>query len=153
LGLEISYKNLLIFFYLVLFVFVPRQSSVAREITFFQDTVRSDNTGKSILRLHDVPSNIFDAKQSSPLFLNNPSNIKSTVIYDAEKNEYIVYQKVGDLDYRTPVHMSPEEYRKYEFDKSMRDYWSSRIAGDENGYRSSLIPQIEFGGEAFDKIF
>ena len=153
MGLGISYKNLLILLYLVLFVFVPRQSSAASGITFFQDTVRKDTTGKSILRLYDVPSNLLDSKQSSPLFLNNPSNIKSTVIYDAEKDEYIVYQKVGDLDYRTPVHMNPDEYRKYEFDKSMRDYWSSRISGDENGYRSSIIPQIEFGGEAFDKIF
>ena len=31
------------------------------------------------------------------------------------KNEYILYQKVGPFDYRTPVHMSPEEFRKYEY--------------------------------------
>ncbi|MCK7542136.1 MAG: hypothetical protein MZV63_70280 [Marinilabiliales bacterium] len=54
-------------------------------------------------------------KQKAPLFLDNPSNIKSAVIYDPEKNEYIIYQKVGAFDYRTPVHMSPEEFRKYEY--------------------------------------
>jgi hypothetical protein len=43
----------------------------------------------------------------NPLFLNNPSNISSTVIYDPKKDEYIIYQKVGSFDYRTPVHMSP----------------------------------------------
>ena len=49
--------------------------------------------------------------------------------------------------------MSPEEFRKYEYSRAMRDYWESRITGDESGFRSTLIPQIEVGGEAFDKIF
>jgi cell surface protein SprA len=35
----------------------------------------------------------------------------------------------------------------------MRDYWQSRISGNEAGYRSNLIPEIEIGGAAFDKIF
>ena len=49
--------------------------------------------------------------------------------------------------------MSPEEFRKFEFEKSYRDYWESRLAGDETDFESSLIPQVEVGGEAFDKIF
>ncbi len=49
--------------------------------------------------------------------------------------------------------MTPEEYREYEYNKAMRDYWQSRISGKELGYRSNLIPQIEVGGETFDKIF
>ena len=32
-----------------------------------------------------------------------------------DKNEYILYEKIGAFDYRTPVHMSPEEFRKYEY--------------------------------------
>jgi len=80
-------------------------------------------------------------------------NITSEVIYNPEKDEYIIYQKVGSFDYRTPVYMSPEEFRKYEFGRAMREYWHSRIAGDVSGYRSGLIPQIQVGGEAFDKIF
>ena len=49
--------------------------------------------------------------------------------------------------------MSPEEFRKYEYTRAMQDYWESRISGEELGYRSNLIPQIEVGGETFDKIF
>ena len=113
----------------------------------------TDTTRKSILKLKDVSGIPWESKQKSPLFLDNPSNIKSTVIYDPEKNEYIIYQKVGSFDYRTPVHMSPEEFRKYEYTRAMRDYWQSRISGDESGFRSTLIPQIEIGGAAFDKIF
>ena len=85
--------------------------------------------------------------------LDNPSNIKYSAIYDPEKNEYIIYQKVGPFDYRTPVHMSPEEFRKYEYRRAMNEYWQSRLTGKESSFRSTLIPQIEIGGETFDKIF
>ena len=82
-----------------------------------------------------------------------PSNFSRTAIYDPVKNEYIIYQKVGGLDYRIPVRMSPEEFRKYEYERAMRDYWQSRISGQEGAYRSGLIPQFEMGGETFDKLF
>ncbi len=113
----------------------------------------ADTTSKSILRLKDDTGIPWEQRKQSPLFLNKPSNIKSSVIYDPEKNEYVIYEKVGSFDYRTPVHMTPEEFRKYEYEKAMREYWDSRIAGKESGFRSTLIPQIEVGGEAFDKIF
>jgi len=113
----------------------------------------ADSTRKSVLKLKDDSGIPWEGKQKSPLFLNVPSNIKSTVIYDTQKNEYIIYEKVGKLDYRTPVYMTPEEYRKYEYARSMREYWDSRISGTQAGFKSSLIPQIEIGGAAFDKIF
>ena len=118
-----------------------------------QNNSAQDTTRKSILKLNDISGIPWEQPRKAPLFLDIPPNIRANVVYDPDKNEYIVYQKVGPFDYRTPVHMSPEEYRKYEFDRSMREYWESRLAGDETGYRSSLIPQIEIGGETFDKIF
>lgn len=112
-----------------------------------------DTTRRPVLRLQDVSGIPWENRSQNPLFLRNPSNITSEVIYNPEKDEYIIYQKVGSFDYRTPVYMSPEEFRKYEFGRAMREYWHSRIAGDVSGYRSGLIPQIQVGGEAFDKIF
>ncbi len=121
---------------------------------FSQVSVQTgDTTRKSVLKLEDVSGIPWEQTKKAPLFLDNPSNITSTVIYDPDKNEYVIYKKVGSFDYRTPVHMSPEEYRKYEYTQAMRDYWQSRISGDESGFRSTLIPQIEIGGAAFDKIF
>jgi hypothetical protein len=139
--------------YLVLFAAFFLQSTDADCQTASQNSQKQDTSRKSILKLYDNSGIPWEPVQKSPLFLDNPSNIKSSVIYNTEKNEYVVYQKVGAFDYRTPVHMSPEEFRKYEYDKEMRDYWESRLRGDVTGYKSSLIPQIEVGGEAFDKIF
>jgi cell surface protein SprA len=148
-----SYKNLLQISYLLMsgilsLPFTVASGQTSGGVISPQDTIR-----KSYLKLNDVSGIPWELKKRAPLFLNVPSNIRENVVYDPAKNEYIVFQKVGPLDFRTPVHMSPEEFRKYEFDRSMREYWESRLAGDETGYRSSLIPQIEVGGEAFDKIF
>jgi len=124
------------------------EGQVSSQLSTAQDTIP-----RSVLKLQDVSGIPWEHRDKNPLFLNNPSNISSTVIYDPKKDEYIIYQKVGSFDYRTPVHMSPEEFRKYEFGRAMREYWHSRIAGDVAGFRSTLIPQIQVGGETFDKIF
>ena len=111
------------------------------------------NPGDSLLRLNRDPAFPWEAKKSSPLFLRNPSNITTRVEYDGRNNQYIIYQKAGALDFRKPVYMSAEEYRRFEFNQAMREYWDASLRGDATGYRSSLIPQIEVGGETFDRIF
>ncbi len=111
------------------------------------------SAGDTLLKLNTDPSYPWEARKSSPLFLTNPSNILTKVEYDGRNNQYIIYQKIGELDYRRPVFMSPDEYRRYEFDQAMREYWDANLRGDATGYRSSLIPQIEVGGETFDRIF
>ena len=118
-----------------------------------QDTIRQDTTLKLPYPFKDFSGRPWDPQPSSPLILGRPSNITSSVKYDPEKDEYIIYEKIGDLDFRTPVYMKPEEYRRYQFEQSMRSYWRSKLSGDESGARSSLIPQIQVGGEAFDKVF
>ena len=152
MGSGISYKNLLKFSYFVLFASFVLISAEANSQIPVKATA-GDTVRKSPLKLKDVSGNPWESVQKAPLYLNNPSNITSTVIYVPEKNEYVIYQKVGAFDYRTPVHMSPGEFRKYQFNKEMRDYWQSRISGESAGFKSNLIPQIEIGGATFDKVF
>ncbi len=152
MGSGISYKNLLKFSYFVLFASLVLISAEANS-QIPVPAGAADTIRKSPFKLKDVSGNPWEPVQKAPLYLNNPSNITSTVIYNPEKNEYVIYQKVGTFDYRTPVHMSPEEFRKYQFNKEMRDYWQSRISGEAGGFKSNLIPQIEIGGATFDKVF
>ncbi len=152
MGSGISYKNLLNLFCIAVFAFFGFWSSEAYGQNPVQ-TSSGDTTRKSPLKLQDETGIPWETKSNAPLFLDNPSNIKTTIVYNPEKDEYVIYQKVGAFDYRTPVHMSPEEFRKYQFNKEMRDYWQSRISGVESGFKSNLIPQIEVGGAGFDKIF
>ena len=152
MGSGISYKNLLkLSYFVIVAVFFLWSARAEGQVT--GQTSVGDTTKKSPLKLKDVSGIPWESAQKAPLFLDNPSNIKTTITYDTDKNEYIIYQKVGAFDYRTPVHMTPDEFRKYQFNKEMRDYWDSRVRGDVSGFKSNLIPQIEVGGAAFDKIF
>jgi hypothetical protein len=108
LGSGKSYRNLLTFSSFALYVSLLLRPAEANSQTSDPSFQAADTTRKSILKLRDVSGIPWEPAQKAPLFLDNPSNIKSTVIYNPEKNEYTLYQKVGTFDYRTPVHMSPE---------------------------------------------
>ncbi len=107
-----------------------------------------------IYPFRDQPNNPDETQPQSPLFLNNPSNITEEVEYDPEKDEYILRQRIGRLDYRTPYSMPLEEYMRYDIDRSVRNYWSERTrqaAGGASG--TGIIPQIFIGGQLFEQIF
>ena len=146
---EKPYSFLTVFWHLLVFLFFLLITTAA--------TGQGDNgngqDSTRVLRLNKDTGIPWESRESSPLFLDNPSNVKSSVIYDPVKNEYIIYEKVGRFDYRTPMHMSPEEFREYEYTRAMREYWQQRISGEQGGFKSTLIPQIEVGGATFDKIF
>ncbi len=90
------------------------------------------------------------------LYLNTPSNIKSSTEFDENTGQYIVTQKVGNsMDYRRPVSMSLDEYLDYDMSKSLDDFWKQKKAEEleakkeEKGFR----PQIKLNNEVFDRIF
>ncbi len=100
----------------------------------------------------------FDAEEGG-LYLNNPSNYTEEVDYDPETNQYIVTQKIGNLNARPPMFMTPEEYREYVARKQVDDYWKSKTQSEEAAKAegrdpgSSLIPQIQVNSETFARIF
>ncbi len=94
----------------------------------------------------------FSHSNSSPLYLNNPSNVNAEVIYDPETNSYIFREQIGTWNYRPPAVMSSDEFRSYRFKKDVQDYWRLKSGGIEND-QPSFIPSISLGGEAFDKVF
>ncbi|HPE99093.1 MAG TPA: cell surface protein SprA, partial [Bacteroidales bacterium] len=85
-----------------------------------------------------------------PLFLNDPKNIKDTVEFDPEKNEYIFKRQIGSIDYRPSFRMDQDEYFKYDFDKAIRDYWHDRAmaSGKRNGAGGISINIPGMGGES-----
>lgn len=89
----------------------------------------------------------------SPFFLNQPSNITQVVEYDPVTKQYVVYEKVGQYNIVAPRVMSAEEYRSYRIEKSMREYWKQKQTGESAGKGDGILPRIQVGGEAFDRIF
>ncbi|MBI4648838.1 MAG: cell surface protein SprA, partial [Bacteroidia bacterium] len=90
---------------------------------------------------------------SSPLYLNNPSNIKSDVEYNDKTGEYDFNEKIGEQYYRYPNSMTLEEYKNYDFDHAIRDYWNQKSSSESFSHQKSLLPTLHFGGEIFDRIF
>ena len=101
----------------------------------------------------DPDGHVSDPGDISPLFLSNPSNIESTIVYDPVTNTYVFSDKVGRFNYRPSRVMSFEEYRNFEMNQAKNRYWKQRRAGDNMETQSSLIPTINVGGEAFDRVF
>lgn len=94
----------------------------------------------------------FSNSNSSPLYLNTPSNVKKEIVFDPVTNTYELKEKVGTWNYRTPKVMSISEYQQYQYNKSVQDYWGLK-AGGGTVDKPSFIPSINIGGEAFDKVF
>ncbi|MFW5944710.1 MAG: cell surface protein SprA, partial [Bacteroidota bacterium] len=92
-------------------------------------------------------------KETSPLFLNKPENVRSSYEYDPENDEYIFKKKIGDFDYRPPSHMTREQYWDYRFEQMLRDFWRQKASGGETTEDEGLIPNLKLGGETFSQIF
>lgn len=98
-------------------------------------------------------------EQSGGLYLNNPDNFKEEVDYDPVTGQYIVTQKIGGLNAKPPMFMTPEEYRAYVQKKQSDEYWRNKTqsaeaaAAEGRDPESSLIPQIRVNGEWFERIF
>jgi len=90
---------------------------------------------------------------SSPLYLQNPSNIHSQVVYDPLTKKYVFSETIGSWNYRNPTTMTMDEFQRYELRQQVNDYWRLKASGSSLEQQLSFIPPIQVGGEAFDKLF
>ncbi|MDD4645944.1 MAG: cell surface protein SprA, partial [Bacteroidales bacterium] len=65
----------------------------------------------------------------------------------------VFQQKLGKQNFGDPYFLTPEQYRKYDFNRSVKDYWKQRVGGEQFQTQQGLIPKLYIGGEAFDRIF
>jgi len=90
------------------------------------------------------------------LYLNDPSNIKTSVTYDPDSGQFNVTQKMGNVNYRPPIYMTQDEYIEYEFKRSNKEYWKQRSDAEaltQEGKSKNLIAPIKINSQAFDRIF
>ncbi len=90
----------------------------------------------------------------SPLLLSDPSSLKLDVEMDTGNN-YTIYEKIGDLNYRPTTTMTFEEFSQYQDRLNRKQYWKNRSAGLDGESAVSgrrLIPPI-YVSPVFDRIF
>jgi cell surface protein SprA len=130
-----------------------------------QDTTRvnSDTTKNAPYRPDKRPTyrpadrygDPFSNRQSeSPLYLKDPNQMKLDVEIDTAQN-YTIYEKIGDLNYRPASSMSFEEFKQYQDRQILKSYWKGRAKAQDGESPVSgrgFVPKI-FLSPVLDRIF
>ena len=122
-----------------------------------------------IYPIEDRDGDFISNPQHNPFDLDDPPDIEKEVEYDPETGTYIITETIGGVPYRTPTHMTFDEYWEYRNQQIERDTWHNQsgiggigssgsggtgTAADNsliNG--SGLIPKINVGSEGFANFF
>jgi cell surface protein SprA len=119
-----------------------------------KDSVRGDTLGP--LKFPFKDARLFTksgSQDTSALYLKKPSNIKTLIDYDPITGDYLISEKIGNMDYRLPSSFSREEYLKNDLRESIDRYWRDRMAQNTLDQKSQLVPQFRISGQAFNKVF
>ncbi len=86
----------------------------------------SDTTKTKFPIQETILHTVEDLNKKSPIDLNTPSNVTTTVVYDYITNRYIFHNRVGDRIIGVPFTMTPTEYINYRIKQSNTDYFRKR---------------------------
>ena len=116
----------------------------------------SGQSNDSIPKKKDSLNLRYDFKhgQTGNLLLKYPS--KYEVIFDKDLNKYIIVEKVGDYYIKTPIFMTPEEYKKYRLQRDMMDYFKSKISAQNSknaAAKKDLLPTYYVNSKFFETLF
>ena len=100
-------------------------------------------------------NSVFD-KNYNPFDLKDPSAIVKTVEYDPESGQYIIYEKIGEEDYRPPTYLTFDEYMEYSEKEQQTNYFS-KLSGVSTGNASveanDPIKKLDIEDSLIDRLF
>ena len=137
----------------ILFVFF----ACIANVTSYAQTKAKDSTSVAQKKDSTKLKYNFKHSQNGGLFLKDPATME--VIFDKTLNKYVVVEKIGDYYVRTPIFMTPEEYKKYRLERDMLDYFKSKVSaagGKAKGAeaaRKDLLPTYYVTSKFFQTIF
>jgi len=88
-----------------------------------------------------------------PLYMQNPSNITTVVIYDPETRQYVREYKIGDQTYRIPTTLTFDDFQEEDMESMVESYWKERAEAASIDNSGGLIPKIHIPGKVFETIF
>ncbi|MFT3946916.1 MAG: cell surface protein SprA [Agriterribacter sp.] len=120
------------------------------------DTVPSKNVpAADTLKypIRDRRTNLYTENGNRGFDLNDPSNLKDSVVYDAAEKKYYVYEKIGNIYYRTPTVLDFDEFQQYQARKQETDYFRQRADAIYNLNRSLQAPKLTATDDLFNRLF
>ena len=109
--------------------------------------------------IYPIPVNtgnpLEDLNNQSPLYLNDPDNFTTEIIYDPLTGQYTFKRRIGQFYYDTPTTLTQSEFFEYQNRKGIQEYWKERRNQNARSASSgsSIIPPMFIGGKAFETIF
>ena len=88
-----------------------------------------------------------------PLYLDNPSNVKTDVVYDPETRQYVKTYTVGNQTYRIPTTLTFEDFQTEDLQTMIQSYWKERAEAANIENAGGLVPKIHIPGKVFETIF
>lgn len=118
-----------------------------------QDTTRSKR--QPIFKFSDRYGDPFSTPQNeSPLYLKDPALKTLEVEIDTGMN-YTIYEKFGEIDYRPITTMSFQEFKRYQEQQQLKNYWKSQskaASGESEVAGKGFTPKI-FISPVLDRLF
>ena len=100
-------------------------------------------------------NSVFDSNYN-PFDLEDPSAIEKTVEYDPESGQYIIYEKIGEENYRPPTYMTFDEYMEYSEKEQQNDYFG-KLSGVSTGKAgveaNDPIKKLDIEDSLIDRLF
>jgi cell surface protein SprA len=122
-------------------VFAQQRSSI----------LKKDSVNTSVPFRRNLPNN---SLSRNGIFEPDPPNLVRTVEYDILTNQYVLYERVGNLLYRTPQYLTFTEYLNFKQREEKRDYFK-KLADNyaTQSQQPGFIPQIQIRNKTFERIF
>ncbi|WP_298763076.1 cell surface protein SprA [uncultured Polaribacter sp.] len=123
-------------------------------------TYAQKNTAQDSTRVRKDSVNLrynFKNTQKGGLFLNDLA--KKEIIFDKTLNRYVILEKIGNYWTRTPIFLTPREYKEYRLKRDMLQYFKDKVSaadGKKKGAKDAqkdLLPTYYVDSKFFETIF
>lgn len=111
----------------------------------FQDSLKYPISDRRVDKISNTSSKGFD--------LNDPSNIKDSIIYDPREKKYYILEKIGNKYYRKPTELTFEEFNRIQARKQQDEYFRQRANTISLMNRSLLKPDLKASDDLFNRLF
>jgi hypothetical protein len=108
---------------------IPQYYPALPTIPFVPDSGKTKNDTLKFPFTDRYSDPISSQFNNSPLFLGDPSNIKTQVEYDPNSNQYNINEMIGSEFYRNPSYLTYEEYLRKSNSESTKKYWKQLAEG------------------------
>lgn len=102
-------------------------------------------------------------QQSGGLYLDN--QITYDITYDAGKDQYVLWPKIGDIVVGAPIYLSSKDYMDIILKRNIDEYYKEKSRAYDEMYRASafgdkesensgnILPSLKIKGKTFETIF